>query len=78
MDEIRQHCALMMSDDLATHTMAYLWLRECKPFRRVLDRFREYDLNVFDVAAMLATGSTRPMTRAAVRMLAEEVAAECQ
>jgi hypothetical protein len=39
----------------------------------VLDRFREYDLNLFDVAALLAAGSSRPMAEAAVRMLAEEV-----
>jgi hypothetical protein len=74
LDEIRRHCALLLSEDFATHSAAYLWLREAKPFRHVLDRFREYDMNVFDVAALLAAGSSRSMADAAVRMLTEEIA----
>jgi hypothetical protein len=73
LDEIRRHCALLLSEDFTTHSVAYLWLRESKPFRRVVDRFREYDVNLFDVAAMLAVGSSRQMAPAALKMLTEEV-----
>jgi hypothetical protein len=72
-DEIRRHCALLLSEDFATHSAAYLWLRESKPFSRVVERFREYDLNLFDVAALLAPGINRPMSAAALKMLDEEV-----
>lgn len=74
LDEIRRHCALLLSEDFKTHSTAYLWLRECRPFMRVVDRFRDYEMNVFDVAAMLAAGSSRTMTAAALKMLTEELA----
>jgi hypothetical protein len=74
LDEIRRHCALLLSEDFATHSAAYLWLRDCPPFRRVLDRLREYDLNLFDVAAYLAAGSSRSLAPVALKLLADEVA----
>ena len=61
-------------EDFATHSAAYFWLRECQPFRRVLDQFRIQDLSVFEVAACLAIGTSRPLTPTALKMLAEEVA----
>jgi hypothetical protein len=73
LDEIRRHCALLLSEDFATHSTAYLWLRDCKPFRRVVERFREYDMHLFDVASLLAAGSSRELSPAALKMLAEEV-----
>ena len=73
LDEIRRHCALLLSEDFATHSAAYLWLRESGPFRRVVDRFREYEMHLFDVASLLAAGSSRPMSDAALKMLAEEL-----
>ena len=75
-DQIRRHCALLLSEDFTTHSAAYLWLRESPPFRRVLEKFREHELNLFDVAGLLAPGSDRPMSEAAVRMLTEEVRRE--
>src|SRR5262249_382417 len=47
LDKIRRHCALLLSEDFATHSAAYLGLRESGPFRRVPGRFREYGLNLF-------------------------------
>lgn len=75
LEEIRNRCALILSEDFATHSAAYLWLRDCRPFRRVLERFREHQLNLYDVAAILAPGSNRPLASAALKMLAEEVVA---
>ncbi len=76
LDEIRRYCALMLSEDFATHSAAYLWLRNCQPFRRVLARLREHDLNLFDVAALLAAGSSRPLAPTALQMLTEEIVAD--
>ena len=73
LDEIRRHCALLLSEDFATHSAAYFWLRECKPFRRVLERLREYELSLIEVAACLAAGTSRPLTPVALNLLAEEV-----
>ena len=50
-----------------------LWLRDCRPFRRVLERLREYELSLFEVAACLAAGTSRPLTPLALNLLAEEV-----
>lgn len=72
MDEIRRHCALLLSDDTAVQTAAFDWLRECKPFRRLLLRFRDYDLTLFDLAAALEPNSGRPLTAVALQMLTEE------
>lgn len=76
LDEIRRHCALLLSEDFATHSAAYLWLRDCRPFRRVLDRLRQRELSIFDVAGCLAAGTTRPLTPFVLTMLAEEVVGE--
>ncbi len=76
LDEIRRHCALLLSEDFATHSAAYFWLRDCRPFRRMLDRLRQDDLSLFEVAACLAAGTSRPLTPRALTLLAEEVAAE--
>ena len=73
LDEIRRHCALLLSEDFATHSAAYLWLRDCKPFHRVVDRFREHGMHLFDVASLLAAGSSRALSPAALKMLEEEV-----
>lgn len=71
MDEIRRQCALLLSDDTATQAAAFEWLRACKPFRRLLLRFREYDLTLFDLAAALQPQATRPLTALALEMLGE-------
>lgn len=57
LDEIRRHCALLLSEDFATHSAAYFWLRDCPPFRRVLDRLRQRELSLFEIAACLAAGT---------------------
>lgn len=76
MDEIRGYCARLLSDDFATHSAAYRWLRDCEAFRRVVEQFREHGLTLFDVAAMLAPGSDRALAPAALKMLADALVAE--
>jgi hypothetical protein len=73
LDEIRRHCALLLSEDYQTHSAAYFWLRDCGPFRRVLERLREHELSLFEVAACLAAGTSRPLTPVALARLADEV-----
>ncbi|HWB13996.1 MAG TPA: hypothetical protein VG826_32510 [Pirellulales bacterium] len=73
-DEIRDRCALLLSEDFAAHTVAYLGLRDCHSFCRVVERFREHELTLFDVAAILASGANRPLTGTAVQMLTAELA----
>jgi len=74
-DKIREKCALLLGDDLAEHCAAYLYLRRCQPFQRVLQRLHLCDLNLFDLAALLAPGSTRGLAYQALGMLSEELAA---
>jgi hypothetical protein len=76
LDEIRTRCKLLLSTDYVDHSAAYVWLRQCKPFHRVVDRFRDHGMNMFDVAAMLLVGSARPLAPDALKMLAEEVVAD--
>lgn len=73
LDEIRRHCALLLSEDIDVHIAAYLWLRKCDPFRRLRDRFRAHELSIFEIAACLAPDSNRPLTPIALSMLAHEV-----
>lgn len=74
MDEIRNQCARLLSDDVAVQSAAFQWLRQCKPFRRLLLRFREHDLTLFDLAADLEPNSKRPLTGFALEILGEEIA----
>jgi len=74
MDEIRKQCARLLSDDMAVQSAAFQWLRECKPFRRLLVRFREHDLTLFDLAAALEPGAKRALTSVALEILEEELA----
>ena len=73
MDEIRNQCARLLSDDSAIQSAAFQWLRECKPFRRLLLRFREHDLTLFDLAAALEPNAQRALTGFALEVLAEEL-----
>jgi len=73
LDEIRRHCAFLLSEDFVTHTAAYLWLRDCQPFGNVLYRLRQHDLSLFEVAGVLATNSRQPLTPTALALLEEEV-----
>jgi hypothetical protein len=50
-------------------------LNDCEPFRRVLDRFHEHDVTLFEVADLLRPGSTATLSAAAVWMLEDEVRA---
>lgn len=76
MDEIRNNCARLLSEDFAEHSAAYLWLRKCEPFQRLVERFRQHELNLFDVAAALAPGGNRPFSGVAVGLLDELLAME--
>jgi hypothetical protein len=76
LDEIRYRCALLLSDDYDVHSAAYLWLRDCDVFRQVVGRFCHLEMNLFDVAALLAPNSNRALAGAAVDALAEELTAE--
>jgi hypothetical protein len=76
LDEIRRNCALLFSSDFADHSTAYRYLRRCGPFQHVVQRFREHDMNLFDVANLLAPDGNRPLSAAAVAMLEEELAKE--
>ena len=75
MDEIRNQCARLLSDDFDTHSEAYGWLNSCRPFVSVLHRFQEHDMTLFDVADLLRPGSARALSDAAVWMLDEELRA---
>jgi hypothetical protein len=76
LDEIRRNCTHLLSDDFELHSAAFLWLRACKPFRRVVDELRHYDMNVYDAAAALAEGSTRPTASVTLMLLEREILAE--
>ena len=67
------HSLLHLIIEPATLVVAYLWLRDCKSFHRVVDRFREHGMHLFDVASLLAAGSSRALSPAALKMLEEEV-----
>lgn len=73
MDEIQKQCELLLSDDLETHTDAYRWLTQCKPFVCVLHRLQQYDMTLFEVADLLCRGSRRSLADAALWMLEQEV-----
>lgn len=76
MDEIRRQCALLLSDDFSSHSAAYSRLRRCRAFQRLVERFRQHDLTMFDVAAALVPGSDGPHSTLAVKMLGEFLADE--
>lgn len=63
----------MLGNDFADHCTAYLYLRRCRPFQRVLQRFGSGETNRFDLAALLAPGSRRQLAGLAIRMLEEEL-----
>ena len=73
MDEIRNQCARLLSEDSDIYNDAYDWLNRCEPFRRVLERFHENDITLFEVADLLRPGSTNPLSDAAVWMLQDEL-----
>ena len=74
-DEICQKCTLLLGDDFADHCAAYLYLRRCRPFGRVLERLGSMrKLNLFDLAALLVPGSTRMLADVAIQFLHVELA----
>jgi hypothetical protein len=74
-DDIREKCALLLGNDFADHCAAYLYLRRCQPVQRVLKRLHSRELNLFDLAALLAPESTRAFAQQALEVLEEELAA---
>jgi hypothetical protein len=75
-DEIRSRCAQLVSEDFDANSATYLWLRDSAPFCRVLGRFREHDLPLYDLAVALAPYSRHRFAWAAVRVLREELATD--
>jgi hypothetical protein len=73
MDEITDYCERFLSADFNEHAEAFRWLRQREPFLRVVDRFRDQEKGIFDVAAMLVN-TDHELHRAATYLLERECA----
>jgi hypothetical protein len=56
LDAVRERCSLLASADYQARGAAYVWLRQCHPFRQVCNRFRNHGLSLLEVAQLLAPG----------------------
>ena len=71
MDEILQNCRNLCSDDFRVRATAYQALRSSRAFTATMYRFRESNLTAYDLARLLASGSSDALARSVLRLLDE-------
>lgn len=77
MDEIRRHCALLLSEQYAEHSTAYGWLMGCAPFVATFEAMRRHDVTIFDLARLLqpAAPLEEPLAAMALEILKKALVA---
>jgi hypothetical protein len=73
MDEILQDCRDLCSDDFKVRARAYQALRNSRAFTATLYRFRESNLTAYDLARLLASGSSDALAKSVLQLLDENL-----
>ena len=73
MDEILQNCRNLCDDDFKVRARAYQALRNSRAFTATLYRFRESNLTAYDLARLLASGSSDALARSVLQLLDENL-----
>ena len=72
MDEILQSCRALCSDDFSARAKAYQALRNSREFTAITYRLHDFNLTAYDLARLLASGTTDAMAKSVLRLFEEQ------
>ncbi|HEV3340651.1 MAG TPA: hypothetical protein VG125_09845 [Pirellulales bacterium] len=73
MDEILENCRNLCSDDFRIRARAYQTLRNSRAFTATMYRFRDSNLTAYDLARLLASGSSDALAKSVLQLLDEHL-----